>query len=170
MDVNLLEADVPHVGETVRHVGRPDQGSRRHHVDRRAADGVGRVAFLHDEDLGVGVSVQAYTLARRHVDQDEGNAHAVSFAFELDCVLELLKLDRGVVARGHGPSLFRRSAYGWDMPRRKRNRSETQPTAKPKSSDQAPGEEVVQVNDQYRGGEPAPDMQQEEQAQHQTGG
>jgi hypothetical protein len=56
------------------------------------------------------------------------------------------------------------------MPRRKRQRSEAQPTAKPKSSDQAPGEEVVQVNDQYRGDEPAPDMQQEEQAQHQTGG
>gem|GEM_PF-6006896 len=29
---------------------------------------------------------------------------------------------------------------------------------------------MVQVNDRYRGGEPAPDMQQEEQAQHQTGG
>jgi hypothetical protein len=56
------------------------------------------------------------------------------------------------------------------MPRRKRKGSEPQPTAKPQSSDQAPGEETVQVNDQYRGGEPAPDMQQEEQAQHQTGG
>jgi hypothetical protein len=56
------------------------------------------------------------------------------------------------------------------MPRRKRHRTEGQPTAKPKSSDQAPGEEVVQVNDQYRGGEPAPNMKQEEQAQHQTGG
>jgi len=94
----------------------------------------------------------------------------MSFALELDCVLDLLKLDRGVVACGHGPSLLRRSVYGWDMPRRRRNRSKAQPTAKPKSSDQAPGEEVVQVNDQYRGGEPAPDMEQEEQAQHQTGG
>jgi hypothetical protein len=56
------------------------------------------------------------------------------------------------------------------MPRRKRHHREAQPTAKPKSSDQAPGEEVVQVNDQYRGDEPAPDMKQEEQAQHQTGG
>jgi hypothetical protein len=56
------------------------------------------------------------------------------------------------------------------MPRRKRKGSGPQPTTKPQSSDQAPGEEVVQVNDQYRGGEPAPDMQQEEQAQHQTGG
>ena len=56
------------------------------------------------------------------------------------------------------------------MPRRKRKGSEPLPTAKPPSSDQAPGEEVVQVNDQYRGGEPAPDMKQEEQAQHQTGG
>ncbi len=46
----------------------------------------------------------------------------------------------------------------------------TSTTAKPQSSDQAPGEGVVQVNDQYRGGEPAPDMQQEEQAQHQTEG
>ena len=56
------------------------------------------------------------------------------------------------------------------MPRRKRKGSGAQPTAKPQSSDQAPGEEVVQVNDQYRGGEPAPNMKQEEQAQHQTGG
>jgi hypothetical protein len=56
------------------------------------------------------------------------------------------------------------------MPRRKRNRPETPPTAKPQTSDQAPGEEVVQVNDQYKGSEPAPDMEQEEQAQHQTGG
>jgi len=56
------------------------------------------------------------------------------------------------------------------MPRRKRKQAETTPTAKPKSSDQAPGEEVVQVNDKYRGGGPAPDMTQEEQAQHQTGG
>jgi hypothetical protein len=56
------------------------------------------------------------------------------------------------------------------MPRRKRKGSRPPPTAKTQSSDQAPGEEVVQVNDQYRGGEPAPDMQQEEQAQHQTGG
>jgi hypothetical protein len=56
------------------------------------------------------------------------------------------------------------------MPRRKRKVSEPRPTAKPQSSDQAPGEEAVQVNDQYRGGEPAPDMTQEEQAQHQTGG
>lgn len=63
-----------------------------------------------------------------------------------------------------------RLVYGLGMPRRKRTGSGPQPTAKPKSSDQAPGEEVVQVNDQYRGGEPAPDMQQEEQAQHQTGG
>ena len=60
--------------------------------------------------------------------------------------------------------------YGLAMPRRKRKASGPRPTAKPKSSDQAPGEEVVQVNDQYRGDEPAPDMQQEEQAQHQTGG
>lgn len=50
------------------------------------------------------------------------------------------------------------------------NRIGSHPTAKPQTSDQAPGEEVVQVNDNYRGGEPAPDMKQEEQAQHQTGG
>jgi hypothetical protein len=62
------------------------------------------------------------------------------------------------------------SVYGLRMPRRKRKSSGSQPTAKPQSSDQAPGEEVVQVNDQYRGDEPAPDMEQEEQAQHQTGG
>ena len=63
----------------------------------------------------------------------------------------------------------RESVYGLGMPRRKRKGSGP-PTAKPQSSDQAPGEEVVQVNDQYKGDEPAPDMEQEEQAQHQTGG
>ncbi len=56
------------------------------------------------------------------------------------------------------------------MFQRKRNISGPAPKARPPSSDQAPGEEVVQVNDQYRGGQPPPDMQQEEQAQHQTGG
>ncbi len=56
------------------------------------------------------------------------------------------------------------------MSRRKRKAPGSAPTAKSQRSDQAPGEEVVQVNDQYRGGGPAPDMTQEEQAQHQTGG
>ena len=41
------------------------------------------------------------------------------------------------------------------MRRRKRKTTGTQPTAKPQTSDQAPGEEVVQVNDQYVGGGPA---------------
>jgi len=54
------------------------------------------------------------------------------------------------------PSRCRGFVYGLGMPRRKRKSSGPQPTAKPQSSDQAPGEEVVQVNDQYRGGEPAP--------------
>jgi hypothetical protein len=77
---------------------------------------------------------------------------------------------RGDNSGGHASESMPRSVYGLGMPRRKRKGSGPQPTAKPQSSDQAPGEEVVQVNDQYRGGEPAPDLQQEEQAQHQTGG
>jgi hypothetical protein len=56
------------------------------------------------------------------------------------------------------------------MRRRKRKEIGAAPTAKPQSSDQAPGEEVVQVNDRYKSDAPAPDMTQEEQAQHQTGG
>jgi hypothetical protein len=56
------------------------------------------------------------------------------------------------------------------MARRKRKTTGSAPTAKSQSSDQAPGEEAVQVNDQYRRGEAPPDMTQEEQAQHQTGG
>jgi hypothetical protein len=56
------------------------------------------------------------------------------------------------------------------MPRRKRKTTGPAPTPKAQTSDQAPGEETVQVNDQYRGGGAAPDMKQEEQAQHQTGG
>ena len=170
MDVDLLQANITHVGESMRHVGRPDQGSWRSHVDRRVANRIGGVTFLHDEDLGVGVRMQAHALPRRHVDEDERNAGAVGVPFELDGVLELLKLNGRRVIRGHDPSLCRESVYGFGMPRRKRKVSPPQPTAKPQSSDQAPGEEVVQVNDQYRGDEPAPDMEQEEQAQHQTGG
>jgi hypothetical protein len=37
------------------------------------------------------------------------------------------------------------------------------------SSDQAPGEEMVQVNDQYAGGGPPPELDSEHD-QHQTGG
>ena len=170
MDVDLFKADVTNVGESVRHVGRPDQSSWRHHVDRLCAKGEGGVTFLHDEDLSVGVRMQGHAIPRRHVDEDERNTRAVSFAFELIRVFELLKLDGGVVFGGHNSSLCRGSVYGLGMPRRKRKGSEPPPTPKPQSSDQAPGEEVVQVNDQYRGGEPAPDMTQEEQAQHQTGG
>ncbi|HKB33701.1 MAG TPA: GNAT family N-acetyltransferase [Candidatus Dormibacteraeota bacterium] len=44
------------------------------------------------------------------------------------------------------------------------------PTAKPPTSDQAPGEETVQVNDQYKGGGPAASPGPREHAQHQTGG
>jgi hypothetical protein len=56
------------------------------------------------------------------------------------------------------------------MPRRKRKAKETAPTAKPQTSDQAPGEEVVQVNDQYVGGGPPRDVEPSEHAQHPTGG
>ncbi|HEV2036470.1 MAG TPA: hypothetical protein VGU71_20155 [Candidatus Dormibacteraeota bacterium] len=56
------------------------------------------------------------------------------------------------------------------MSRRKRKAAETQPTARPKTSDQAPGEEVVQVNDQYAGGGPPPELEPSEHSQHPTGG
>jgi hypothetical protein len=56
------------------------------------------------------------------------------------------------------------------MRRRKRKPLEGKPTAKPQTSDQAPGEEVVQVNDQYVGGGPARDVLPSEHAQHPTGG
>ncbi|HSP09420.1 MAG TPA: hypothetical protein VLU92_07470 [Candidatus Dormibacteraeota bacterium] len=41
---------------------------------------------------------------------------------------------------------------------------------RPATSDQAPGEETVQVNDQYVGGGPAPAHSATEHDQHQTGG
>ena len=56
------------------------------------------------------------------------------------------------------------------MRRHKRKATEPQPTAKPTTSDQAPGEEVVQVNDKYAGGGPAPELAPSEHAQHPTGG
>jgi hypothetical protein len=42
--------------------------------------------------------------------------------------------------------------------------------AKRVNSDQAPGEETVQVNDRYSGGGPPPEPAQSEIGQHQTGG
>jgi hypothetical protein len=56
------------------------------------------------------------------------------------------------------------------MRHRKRKPTGPRPTAKPKTSDQAPGEEVVQVNDKYAGGGPAPELVPSEHAQHSTGG
>jgi hypothetical protein len=56
------------------------------------------------------------------------------------------------------------------MRRHKRKATEPQPTAKPTTSDQSPGEEVVQVNDKYAGGGPAPELAPSEHAQHPTGG
>ncbi|MDQ6877799.1 MAG: hypothetical protein M3082_08890 [Candidatus Dormibacteraeota bacterium] len=56
------------------------------------------------------------------------------------------------------------------MRRRKRKPAGAAPTAKPQTSDQAPGEEVVQVNDQYSGGGPPPEVEPSEHAQHPTGG
>jgi hypothetical protein len=44
------------------------------------------------------------------------------------------------------------------------------PTAKPQISDQAPGEEVVQVNDAYVGGGPPPANTPDADLQHPTGG
>lgn len=41
---------------------------------------------------------------------------------------------------------------------------------KPVSSDQASGEETVQVNDKYTGGGPPPAVDPSEHFQHQTGG
>jgi len=88
--------------------------------------------------------------------------------------------NRDPAERGKAPTKYRQQArrhlkeratrYGCGMPRRKRKEIGAVPTAKPQSSDQAPGEEVVQVNDRYKRRAAAPDMTQEEQAQHQTGG
>jgi hypothetical protein len=60
--------------------------------------------------------------------------------------------------------------YRVGVPRRKRRSTQLPPTAKPQTSDQAPGEEVVQVNDPYKGGGTPPDPGPRETAQHQTGG
>jgi hypothetical protein len=54
--------------------------------------------------------------------------------------------------------------------RRRKRKTGNQPTAKPQTSDQAPGEEVVQVNDKYVGGGPAREVLPSEHAQHPTGG
>jgi hypothetical protein len=66
--------------------------------------------------------------------------------------------------------LWAASVYRVGMPRRKRQSPPLRPTAKPQTSDQAPGEEAVQVNDRYKGGESPPEAGPREEAQHQTGG
>ncbi len=82
MDVNLFQPPNPHIDETVWHVGRPDQGSWRHHVNCFRAEREGSVAFLHDEDLTIGVLVQAQAASGRQVDQHERHASTVSFTLE----------------------------------------------------------------------------------------
>lgn len=54
--------------------------------------------------------------------------------------------------------------------RRPRNRVADAINRKEPRSDQAPGEEVVQVNDKYIGGGPAPKRYPLEDDQHRTGG
>lgn len=54
----------PNVGEPMQHVGRPDQVSRGHHVNRLLADGVRGVALITDEDLSLGLRMQAHALSR----------------------------------------------------------------------------------------------------------
>jgi len=56
------------------------------------------------------------------------------------------------------------------MGQSKSRRNPKRPTAKPQVSDQAPGEEVIQVNDRYKGGGPPPEGGPRRDAQHQTGG
>jgi len=57
------------------------------------------------------------------------------------------------------------------MARRKRTRTAEPLSAKPKRSDQAPGEEVVQVNDKYAGDGPPPgEGPAVREEQHNTGG
>ena len=54
---------------------------------------------------------------------------------------------------------------------RRRQKPATDSTKmKPLTSDQAPGEETVQVNDQYVGGGAPPAKKPSEHDQHQTGG
>ncbi len=54
--------------------------------------------------------------------------------------------------------------------RRRQKLSRTEATKAPATSDQAPGEETVQVNDKYVGGGPPPEKDPAEHIQHQTGG
>ena len=56
------------------------------------------------------------------------------------------------------------------MARRKRHQNGAKPTAKPKTSDQAPGEQVVQVNDKYVVNGPPPGDAPQHDEQHKTGG
>lgn len=54
--------------------------------------------------------------------------------------------------------------------RRHQRQAPGAPEGKLVSSDQAPGEETVQVNDKYTGGGPAPSVDPADHFQHQTGG
>lgn len=88
---------------------------------------------------------------------------------------------RSLDGRGREPTEFsllliflRRTWYEQRVPQSTHSRRVAKLTNVPvvlahATSDQAPGEETVQVNDQYAGGGPPPDLDSEHD-QHQTGG
>jgi len=56
------------------------------------------------------------------------------------------------------------------VPRKKREVPAERVWSPPEKSDQPPGEEVVQVNDVYSGGEAPPEAEPIKETQHPTGG
>jgi hypothetical protein len=73
----------------------------------------------------------------------------------------------------HMPERFHHEMRAQPKPgatRRRQKHSRVEVTKPPVTSDQAPGEETVQVNDKYVGGGPPPEKEPAEHIQHQTGG
>src|SRR3954447_8466057 len=84
VDADLPDTALARVDELVRRVRRHDHDLARPGGDRLVADGEGRLALVHDEDLLVRMAVEVGALAGRVSAQEERHAgRAVLAALEL---------------------------------------------------------------------------------------
>lgn len=82
-----------------------------------------------------------------------------------------IRRSRRVIEEMRDAEAMQNHVTGRIKSKRRRHQPGALATAKrPATSDQAPGEETVQVNDQYAGGGPPPSRHASEHDQHQTGG
>src|SRR3954468_2081794 len=97
MDADLAASPLARVDELVRRAGRSHEELAGAGVDGLVAHGEGRHALVHDEDLLVGVAMEAGPLAGSVAAEEERDACAVPAALELAGALapgEVIEFDR----------------------------------------------------------------------------